>query len=99
MEITPAQFAQTEHCLPCQRGNVSLPNLNVSNTQSCMASSTACKWRGLPKRFGNFTGGAIFALAAWLALVGMWAGAGLTDRRLDGKPVGQLMARPAMTAP
>lgn len=47
----------------------------------------------------GITGGAIFALAAWLALVGMWAGAGLTDRRLDGKPVGQLMARPAMTAP
>ena len=54
MEITPAQFAQTEHCLPLQRGNVSLPNLNVSNPQSCMASSTGCKWRGLPKRFGNW---------------------------------------------
>jgi hypothetical protein len=30
------------------------------------------------------TGGAIFALTAWLSLVGMWAGAGLTDRWLDG---------------
>jgi uncharacterized membrane protein YedE/YeeE len=29
------------------------------------------------------TGGAIFALTAWLTLVGMWLGAGLTDRWLD----------------
>lgn len=47
----------------------------------------------------KITGGAIFASTAWLALVGMWPGAGLTDRLLDGKPVEQLMARPAMTAP
>lgn len=31
----------------------------------------------------GMTGGAIFALTAWLALIGMWAGAGLTDRLLD----------------
>ena len=30
------------------------------------------------------TGGAIFALTAWLSLVGMWLGAGLADRWLDG---------------
>lgn len=30
------------------------------------------------------TGGAIFALTAWLSLVGMWVGAGLSDRWLDG---------------
>lgn len=29
------------------------------------------------------TGGAIFALTAWVTLVGMWLGAGLTDRWLD----------------
>lgn len=34
----------------------------------------------------GITGGAIFALTAWLTLIGMWAGAGLTDRLLDGKP-------------
>lgn len=33
----------------------------------------------------GITGGAIFALTAWLTLMGMWAGAGLTDRLLDGK--------------
>jgi uncharacterized membrane protein YedE/YeeE len=32
----------------------------------------------------GMTGGVIFALTAWLSLVGMWAGAGLTDRWLDG---------------
>jgi uncharacterized membrane protein YedE/YeeE len=31
----------------------------------------------------GMTGGSIFALTAWIALVGMWAGAGLTDRLLD----------------
>jgi uncharacterized membrane protein YedE/YeeE len=32
------------------------------------------------------TGGAIFALTAWLTLVGMWLGAGMTDRIIDGRP-------------
>ena len=33
------------------------------------------------------TGGAIFALTAWVALLGMWMGAGLVDRWLDPPPV------------
>ena len=33
------------------------------------------------------TGGAIFALTAWVSLLGMWLGAGLTDRLIDHKPV------------
>jgi uncharacterized protein len=32
------------------------------------------------------TGGAIFAVTAWLALIGMWAGAGLVDRWMDAPP-------------
>lgn len=31
----------------------------------------------------GLTGGAIFALTSWLALIGMWLGAGITDRLLD----------------
>ncbi|MFL8004299.1 IS5/IS1182 family transposase, partial [Xanthomonas vasicola] len=31
MEITPAQFALIEHCLPAQRDNVSMTNLQVVN--------------------------------------------------------------------
>ena len=32
------------------------------------------------------TGGAIFALTAWMALIGMWMGAGLVDRWIDAPP-------------
>ncbi|MEY3638597.1 MAG: hypothetical protein RIR68_1730 [Pseudomonadota bacterium] len=32
------------------------------------------------------TGGAIFALTAWVALIGMWMGAGLVDRWIDTPP-------------
>ena len=53
MEITEAQFAQIEECLPLQRGNVSLPNLRVLNAILYVAEH-GCKWRGLPKRFGNW---------------------------------------------
>lgn len=34
----------------------------------------------------GMTGGAIFAVTAWLALVGMWVGAGLMDRVMDKVP-------------
>ena len=53
MEITPAQFATIEHCLPKQRGNVSLSNLQVVNAILYVAEH-GCQWRGLPTRFGNW---------------------------------------------
>jgi len=53
MEITEAQYREIEHCLPRQRGNVSLPNLQVLNAILFVAEQ-GCKWRGLPKRFGNW---------------------------------------------
>ena len=53
MEITPEQFALVEHCLPKQRGNVSMTNLQVVNAMLYVAEH-GCKWRGLPKRFGNW---------------------------------------------
>jgi transposase len=52
MEITPEQFAKIEHCLPTQRGNVSLSNVQVVNAILYVAEH-GCKWRGLPKRFGK----------------------------------------------
>ena len=53
MEITAAQFEQIADCLPTQRGNVSLSNLQVLNAILYVAEH-GCKWRGLPKRFGNW---------------------------------------------
>ncbi len=41
----------------------------------------------------GMTGGSIFALTAWLALLGMWIGGGLTDRVLDRNK--QTNAQPA----
>jgi len=53
MEISQAQYEQIESCLPRQRGNVSLSNLQVLNAILYVAEH-GCKWRGLPKRFGNW---------------------------------------------
>jgi len=53
MEITEAQYQRIEHCLPRQRGNVSLSNLQVLNAVLYVAEH-GCKWRGLPKRFGRW---------------------------------------------
>ena len=53
MEITAAQFKRIEHILPTQRGNVSMTNLNVLNAILYVAEH-GCKWRGLPRRFGNW---------------------------------------------
>jgi transposase len=39
--------------LPTQRGNVTLDNLHVLNAILYVAEQ-GCKWRGLPKRFGNW---------------------------------------------
>jgi transposase len=74
MEITAAQFAQVEQCLPTQRGNVSLSNLQVLNAILYVAEH-GCKWRGLPKRFGN-----------WHTIytrMNRWSKAGVLDRLFE----------------
>ena len=53
MEITQTQYEKIADCLPTQRGNVSLSNLDVLNAILYVAEQ-GCKWRGLPKRFGNW---------------------------------------------
>ena len=53
MEISEAQYLRIELSLPRQRGNVSLSNLQVLNALLYVAEQ-GCKWRGLPKRFGNW---------------------------------------------
>ena len=71
MEITEAQSRRIEGCLPRQRGNVSIPNIDVLNAILYVAEH-GCKWRGLPGRFGN-----------WHTIytrMNRWAKAGVLDR-------------------
>src|SRR6202007_777067 len=53
MEISEEQYARIKDSLPVQRGNVSLSNLQFLNAVLYVAEQ-GCKWRGLPKRFGNW---------------------------------------------
>ena len=53
MEISEEQYARIKDSLPVQRGNVSLTNLQFLNAVLYVAEH-GCKWRGLPKRFGNW---------------------------------------------
>lgn len=74
MEITAAQFARIEPFLPVQRGNVSLSNLQVINAILYVAEH-GCKWRGLPKRFGNWH--------TVYTRMNRWAKAGVLDRLFE----------------
>lgn len=53
MEITAEQYKQIQDCFPVQRGNVRHQNLVLLNAILYVAEH-GCKWRGLPKRFGNW---------------------------------------------
>ncbi len=74
MEITAAQFRRIEPILPVQRGNVSLSNLQVINAILYVAEH-GCKWRGLPKRFGNWH--------TVYTRMNRWAKAGVLDRLFE----------------
>ena len=67
MEITKEQYRLIEDCLPRQRGNVSLSNLQVLNAILYVAEQ-GCKWRGLPKRFGRWH--TVISSRFWLARLG-----------------------------
>src|SRR5471030_104999 len=71
MEITSQQFSRIESFLPVQRGNVSLTNLQVVNAILYVAEN-GCKWRSLPKRFGNWH--------TVYTRMNRWAKAGVLDR-------------------
>ena len=74
MEISEAQYQRIEPILPRQRGNVSLSNLTVLNAILYVAEQ-GCKWRGLPKRFGN-----------WYTIytrMNRWAKSGVLDRLFE----------------
>jgi transposase len=71
VEINEHQYLRLADCLPRQRGNVSLSNLEVLNAILYVAEH-GCKWRGLPKPLGN-----------WHTIytrMNRWSKAGVLDR-------------------
>jgi transposase len=71
MEITESQYLQIADCLPRQRGNVKLTNIQVLNALLYVAEQ-GCKWRGLPAVMGN-----------WHTIytrMNRWSKAGVLDR-------------------
>jgi transposase len=71
MKLTENQYGRIADCLPRQRGNVSMTNLQLLNALLYMVEH-GCKWRGLPKEFGN-----------WHTIytrMNRWSKAGVLDR-------------------
>ena len=71
MGISEEQYQRIEDCLPRQRGNVRVSNLEVLNAILYVAEQ-GCKWRGLPARLGN-----------WHTIytrMNRWSKAGVLDR-------------------
>ena len=82
MEITSEQYKKIESSLPLQRGNVRLSNLQVLNAILYVAEH-GCKWRGLPKRFGN-----------WHSIyvrMNRWAKSGVLDRVFEQLQLQQIV--------
>ena len=82
MEITEEQYARIKDSLPVQRGNVSLSNLQLLNALLYVAEH-GCKWRGLPKRFGN-----------WHTIytrMNRWSKSGVLDRIFEKLQVEQIV--------
>lgn len=82
MEITQAQYEQIKHCLPLQRGNVSMTNLQVLNAILYVAEH-GCKWRGLPRHLGN-----------WHTIytrMNRWSRSGVLDRVFEQLQRSQIM--------
>jgi len=53
MDITSEQFERIAPYLPRQRGNVSMSNNQVVNA-ILYITENGCKWRALPKSYGNW---------------------------------------------
>ena len=71
MQLSPAQYEKIAHCLPVQRGNVSLSNLQALNAMLYVVEH-GCKWRGLPRHLGH-----------WHTIytrMSRWSKAGVLDR-------------------
>ena len=94
MKLTEEQYEVIRPLMPVQRGNVRIANLDVLNAILYVAEH-GCKWRGLPKRFGN-----------WHTIytrMNRWTKAGVLDRMFEELQKHRLSAsgskRSAWTAP
>jgi len=82
MQISEAQYARIKEALPVQRGNVSLTNLQLLNALLYVLEN-GCKWRGLPKHFGN-----------WHTIytrMNRWSKSGVLDRVFEKLQLEQIM--------
>lgn len=71
MTMAEGRFSRIQRCLPTQRGDVKISNLDVLNAILCVTQQ-GCKWRAIPKRFGR-----------WNKVpmrTSRWAKAGVPDR-------------------
>jgi transposase len=83
VEITEDQYQRIADCLPRQRGNVSLTNLELLNALLYVVEH-GCKWRGLPPHFGN-----------WHTIytrMSRWSKAGVLDRVFARLQAEQILA-------
>ena len=52
-KLTEEKYDKIKHLLPVQRGNVSIDNLTFINALLYICEN-GCKWRRLPKEYGNW---------------------------------------------
>jgi transposase len=82
LEISLEQYEKIKDILPLQRGNVRLTKLQVLNA-ILFVTEQGCKWRGLPKRFGN-----------WHTIyvrMNRWAKSGVLDRVFEKLQLEQIV--------
>jgi len=82
MELTGEQYEKIKASLPLQRGNVRLSNLQVLNA-ILFVTEHGCKWRGLPKRFGNWH--------SVYVRMNRWAKSGVLDRVFEQLQLQQIV--------
>lgn len=71
MKLTESQYERIKAVMPRQRGNVRLSNLDLLNAILYVAEN-GCKWRALPKDFGNWN--------TIYVRLNRWAKKGVLDR-------------------
>ena len=69
MKLTKRQYNKIAYLFPVHRGNVVIENLSVLNAMLYILE-TGCKWRELPRRFGNWN--TIYRRVNRWAKAGLW---------------------------